>query len=774
MKSLAVRVLGDFGVDGLAPHALGSRKARQALHLLALGQGAVVRTGVLTDALWAATPPARPEDQLSVLVSRLRSVLGGRERIGHQDGGYRLHYDWLDAAELASLIDEVTARREAGHVAGAAAAARVALSLVRGPGPATAAPGEWAAQRQAELTRLAGRARRVAARLLLEAGDWATAADAATAALDQDPYDESALRLLLRAYAAGGQLAAALAAYARTRERLAGELGTDPAPETVALHTAILRGERPAGSTAPASPAPAAAAAATHPSGQPRIVGRDDELGYLDTIAGRARGGRTEIVIVEGEAGIGKTTLLRSWAARRAAAGDTILLASCGPLDRSMPLDALLTALAALLRRRGPEAAATLLDADAAILAPLLDTAAGPGQLSQLTGLADSMLGPAVLYAALTRVLRRLTEAGAGAGAGALVAVIDDAHLAGPALADLLRFAARQDLSLAVVAAVRTGEGVPLPSTARIQLTALTRAAVEELVGPGRAARLYDRSRGHPLFLTELAQQTAAAELPASLVESVAARCDELGPAGSLLRTAAVIGPELDVDLLAALSGRGVVDVLDYAAQAAAKQFLAEDGGVFRFRHELVREALAASASAGRSALLHRQAGRVLATRPGADPATVAGHARLGGDVALASAALCDAADRAAERFDHAAAEALLDDAVRLDPQPQAWLARARVRTRRGDYDAALRDVDRAATAAGTVGGEGFSRSTRSRGAGRPGLPGCAGGRRLGLVLRPPVHPGGPVRGRRRAGRRRRPDPGPLPGGGRPDRARGR
>jgi len=705
MRSLAVRVLGDFGVDGLAPHALGSRKARQALHLLALGQGRTVSTSVLTDALWGGTPPARPEDQLSVLVSRLRSVLGGRERIGHQDGGYRLHYDWLDAAELASLIDEVTARREAGNVAGAAAAARVALSLVGGPGPATAAPGEWAAQRHAELTRLAGQARRVAAQLLLEAGDWATAADAATAALDQDPYDESALRLLLRSYAAGGQLAAALAAYASTRERLADELGTDPAPETVALHTAILRGDGPAAGLTPPDLAAAAGAQPTLPGGQPRIVGRDDELGYLDTIAGRARGGRTEIVIVEGEAGIGKTTLLRSWAARRAAAGDTILLAPCGPLDRSMPLDALLTALAALLRRRGPDAAMSFLDADAAILAPLLDTAAAPGQLSQLsqlTGLADSMLGPAVLYAALTRVLRRLTEA----GAGALVAVIDDAHLAGPALADLLRFTARQDLSLAVVAAVRTGEGVPLPGTARIQLAALTRAAVEELVGPGRAARLYDRSRGHPLFLTELARHAAAAELPASLVESVSARCDELGPAGSLLRTAAVIGPELDVDLLAALSGRGVVDVLDDAARAADRQFLAEDGGVFRFRHELVREALAASASAGRAALLHRQAGRVLARRPGADPATVAGHARLGGDVALASEALCDAAGRAAERFDHAAAEALLDDAVRLDPRPGAWLARARVRTRRGDYDAALRDVGRAAAAAGAVGGD--------------------------------------------------------------------
>ena len=39
MKSLAVRVLGDFGVDGVEPQTLGSRKARQALHVLALGQG---------------------------------------------------------------------------------------------------------------------------------------------------------------------------------------------------------------------------------------------------------------------------------------------------------------------------------------------------------------------------------------------------------------------------------------------------------------------------------------------------------------------------------------------------------------------------------------------------------------------------------------------------------------------------------------------------------------------------------------------------------------
>ena len=61
MRSLAVRVLGDFGVDGIEPQALGSRKARLALHLLALAEGQVVPSDVLVDALWADAPPARPE-----------------------------------------------------------------------------------------------------------------------------------------------------------------------------------------------------------------------------------------------------------------------------------------------------------------------------------------------------------------------------------------------------------------------------------------------------------------------------------------------------------------------------------------------------------------------------------------------------------------------------------------------------------------------------------------------------------------------------------------
>lgn len=131
MKSLAVRLLGEFAVDGVESRALGSRKARLALHLLALADGQPVPSDVLADALWAASPPARPDDQLAVLMSRLRTVLG-RDRIEHRDGGYLLHADWQDAAELRQLTEEIDRRRCAGNVVGAAAAARVALSLLTG------------------------------------------------------------------------------------------------------------------------------------------------------------------------------------------------------------------------------------------------------------------------------------------------------------------------------------------------------------------------------------------------------------------------------------------------------------------------------------------------------------------------------------------------------------------------------------------------------------------------------------------------------------------
>jgi DNA-binding SARP family transcriptional activator len=175
-----------------------------------------------------------------VLVSRLRGVVGG-DRLEHTDAGYRLHYDWLDADELADLVAEIERRQSFGNVGGTAAAAHVALSLVHGELVVEQEP--WAEARRAELDRLVTRARRLAVSALSAAGHWVEAGDIASAAVERDPYDEDALRLLMRAYVGGGRVGSALSAYAKARETLADDLGADPSPETDSLHQAILRGE---------------------------------------------------------------------------------------------------------------------------------------------------------------------------------------------------------------------------------------------------------------------------------------------------------------------------------------------------------------------------------------------------------------------------------------------------------------------------------------------------------------------------------------------------
>lgn len=689
MQQLSLRLLGDFDVDGVEPAALGSRKGRLLLRLLALARGHAVPTGVLVDALWGDAAPANPADQLSVLVSRLRGVLG-RERVEHGDAGYRLRYDWLDVDELAGLVDEALDRQRSGNPAGAAAAARAALSLLRGDVDADLLDGDWAQAHVAELNRLVARAREVAGSAFGAAGYWSEAAELAADAFARDGYDEAAARLLMRAHAEQGRPAAALAVFAELRGRLVDELGTEPAAETAALHGAILAGDY----------VPAAEGDGRTPV---RLVGRDQQLRRLDEIAARARAGLLQTVVVEGEAGIGKTTLLRAWSARRRGAGDQVLFATCGELDAAVPLDALLVALGAALRDAGPARAAEALGGEAGLLGPLLGTGhstghgGGDGDGGAHDGevaptLADRGLEPAVLFAAVVRVLQRM------AAWAPVVVIVDDAHQAGPALAALLQFVRRRPFPLLVLAAVRPGEGVPLPADVTLRLGLLDRAATEELVGAERAAELYERSHGHPLLLTQLAAGAGAgsAQLPDSLVAAVAARCDELGTAGSTLQAAAVIGVQLDLDLLAAVLHRRVVDVLADVEQAVARELLVDDGGRFAFRHELVRSALASAAGPGRSTVLHRQAGRVLARRRDADPMDVAEHARRGGDAALAAQALRAAARRAAARFDFATAEALLDDALTLDEQPAAWLERARIRTLRGHYAAAYADVARA------------------------------------------------------------------------------
>lgn len=676
VAALSVRVLGELAVDGADLTRL-DRKARRLLRLLALARGSPVPTDALTDALWGDDPPARPADQLAVLASRLRRELG-KERVERTEAGYRLQADWLDLVELEAVVAEAERRLASGEVAGAVSAARVALALVRGPQPASGSdPGSDAPWLHAELAaveRLVLRGRRVASAALLEAGHWQDALEVAAADALADPLDEQAVRTVMRAQAAGGRPALALAAYAGLREILADQLGADPSAETQDLHTQILRGRL----TARPAAAPVTA-----------LVGRSSQAAHLDTLAERAATGTSgRVARVVGEAGIGKTTLLTAWARARRDIGDLVLTGTCRPFDSSAPLDVVLTALADHLR--DSDDAATLLGPDAATLAPLLGLTAADAAPRGV----DPALGPGALFAAVSGVLGRIA---APAPAGRVVVVIDDAHLAGQTFADWLGYVQRRPLPLLVVVGARPAEGPDLPATDEIGLGPLDREQVAELVGPDRADELYRRSGGHPLFLAELAA-VPTGELPPSLVSAVSDRCDQLGSAGDLVRAAAVVG-DVDVELLAAVLNRRALDVLAEVELAEQAGLLTEHAGRHRFRHELVREALVTGTPAHRRALLHREAGRVLAGRADPDPAVVAHHARLGGDDARAAAWLRIAAERASERFDHATAEELLDESLGLADDDETRVARARVRILRARYRAAEEDVAAAAAA---------------------------------------------------------------------------
>lgn len=665
-----MRVLGELTVDGFDIAVL-DRKARGLLLLLALAGGRPVPLDAAVDALWGDAPPGRPADQVAVLASRVRRLLG-RDRVERTDGGYRLHADWTDLTELDAVVHEAERRLGVGETGAAASAARAALALLRGPVPEVRTEADWAAAEWAAAARLVQHARRVAAAALLDAGEWRDALELASADLVADPLDEQAARIAMRAHAAAGRPAQALTVYADLRATLADELGTDPAGETAALHTAILRGDLPVVRVAARVPA---------------LVGRDSQAAHLDSLVGRAAAERApRVALVSGEAGIGKTTLLSSWAAARRAAGDRVLVGTCRPLDRAAPLDVVLSAIGAHLQDTDREA---LLGPDAAVLAPVLG---GPVAGARTV---DPALGPSVLYGAVTRVLGRI------AGERVVVVVVDDAHLAGPTLADWLAYLTRRPLPVVVVLGARPDEGATFPATDHVGLGPLDRTHVAALVGERRADELHTRSGGHPLFLAELAT-VPSGDLPESLVAAVTSRCDDLGSAGDLVRTAAVLGGDLDIDLLAGVLGRGTLDVLTDAERAVRSGLLVETSGRLRFRHDLVRTALVSGTTAGRTALLHREAGRALARRADADPATVAEHARLGGDRALAAQWLRTAAARAAERFDHATAEDLLDQSLALAPDDTVLLARARVRIRRRRYRDAEADA-LAATGAGPL-----------------------------------------------------------------------
>ncbi len=602
-------------MEGVTESDLGSRKGRLLVKVLAVARGTPVSVATLTEVLWGDEAPSHPSDQLGVLVSRLRKTLGS-DRLSRSEAGFTLRVDWLDVDALRDLVVEASSALRDGRLAAARAAADAALALARGD-VLPEDDGEWLEPERAAVAASVTRARGLVAAAALQAGDHVTAELAAEAALVADPFDEVSLRVLMQAQTASGRAASALASYAKLRRHLAEELGVSPSAETEALHSALLTAgdvdvalvERP----------------------RARLIGRDREVALLDAQLADLQA-TARVVVVVGEAGIGKTALVEHFIDRARRSRARIRVTRADELGRDLPLQPLLDAAGI----------------DAAVAA-----AVGIGDRPATT-VPDTGGDQARWFAAVLAALT--TEA------SPLVLVLENAERADRTTSEWMRWVQGRAGALLVVVVGRPGTGVS--GAVEVAVGPLDRAAIEALIDVDgdaiRADAVYRRSGGNPLFALALAGATQGDddELPHTVQQTVASTLSRLDQdAADVVRVGAVLDAALDVDLLAAVMDVSAIDVIERMERAASVGLLDESGAGFVFRHALVREALVATTGAARRALLHRDAARVLQERPGGDVLAVAVHARLGGATTIAADAFRDAAALSLARSDLSSAE---------------------------------------------------------------------------------------------------------------------
>ena len=193
-----------------------------------------------------------------------------------------------------------------------------------------------------------------------------------------------------------------------------------------------------------------------------------------------------------------------------------------------------------------------------------------------------------------------------------------------------------------------------------------------------------------------LLSELAAADddsVPLPLRHWVVRRMDDAGAAAPTLRAAAVLGRDIDLDLLARVVERSPSEVLDHLEQGLRLALLIEDRDGMRFRHEILREAIETDTTLARQSWIHVRAAELLAERPDANPVELARNARLGGNPHLVARGLLEAAELARRRFDLTGAEALLGEALTVEENGELLIRRSRVRMARGDFAGADQDA---------------------------------------------------------------------------------
>ncbi|MEZ4861703.1 MAG: AAA family ATPase [Caldilineaceae bacterium] len=464
--------------------------------------------------------------------------------------------------------------------------------------------------------------------------DYSKAIHLAQRYLQVDELAEDIHRQLIQYHAALGDLHAVRRQYEQCTLILDRELGVDPLPETQAAYRAALAGE-----SAPATPTPAQPLGPTAAPDRLPLVGRDTELQRLQQAFRRAQTGETQVTLVVGEAGIGKSRLLQTFVAQ--VQSQALVLTGAGyPGEQSIPyqplIDALRPALATIAAAR--TIAPTWL-AEAALLLPELYSLRP--ELAHVTpDGSESARGR--LFAALCHLLLGLTNG----GACTVLLCLDDLHWADATTIDWLCYLAQHAAGhrLLVLGSYQCAEAAPLAELrhlldrrrllCEIVLTPLPAAAVgamaHQQLGYAIAAdlttHLYQTTGGNPLFVSEtlklLTEQTPAPiiladlqalPLRATMQATVQRRLAQLAPATrQILEAAAVLRRNFDFNLLWHTAGRPELETSDALDELVARGLLEAQEENFAFHHELVAAVVYQQLSHWRRRLLHRRAAVVL------------------------------------------------------------------------------------------------------------------------------------------------------------------
>ncbi len=366
------------------------------------------------------------------------------------------------------------------------------------------------------------------------------------------------------------------------------------------------------------------------------LLERDAFLDLLDEYAAEAISGDPRLVLVAGEAGVGKTALLE--AARTRLPGSRWLWGACDGSFTPRPLE------------------------------PLFDLA------QQLGG---ALLAACRDDAPRDRLFRLLLED--LAAHGPTVVVVEDVHWADEATLDLLQFLAarlRDTQTLLLVTyrddglapdhplRIALGELVTRRAVRRVTLPRLSAAAVDHLAQARNlpADQLYALTGGNPFYVA-VVLELGSANVPASAREAVLARIARLSPAARrVLDAAALIGPNVAVPLLRRVAATDV-EAVDGCLGAGV---LVSEHDHFRFRHEIARIAIDEAVPAHRRQPLHARILDALVAAGSTDDARLAHHAEAAGDADAVLRHARRAGHRAAELAAHREAAAQLRRAARF------------------------------------------------------------------------------------------------------------